>query len=107
MSKQKPTREVKKLAHWDKFTSPYTGETVFQIWNEGGFAIGTAINAIQAQRIVKALNHHTQLLKIAEGLAKISPAEHDHDLSFKQPDGSYSNCLWCEVTALIVSVGKS
>ncbi len=42
-------------AHYTKFTSIETGETVYQLFFDGIF-IGTATSAVYAHLVVKALN---------------------------------------------------
>lgn len=60
--------------HWDKHTfqrGTHAGEVEFTIWDADGFRIGTAINEIQAEKIVaglRAVNSHEELLAAAKAM---------------------------------------
>ena len=40
-------------------------------------------------------------------LVKLYPDGHEHDLSFKLTDGSYSDCIWCDAIKSKVSLTQA
>ena len=55
----------------------------------------------------KLVEANKQAKALVDILVKLYPDGHEHDLSFKLADGTYSDCIWCDAVKVKVSLTQA